>query len=96
MILSTFLWLKDTHKMGFETKQATVWQNKKDYLDNDFTDMTLLTAFADFSLNQGKYDEAEPMYRETLELTEKALGKEHPDTFGSMNNLATLLESQGK
>ncbi len=106
MILSTFLWIQDTHKMRLETKQATlmqlstVWQNKKDYLsrDNDFTDMALLTAFnrfADFPFSQGKYGEAEPMYRETLELREKALGKEHLQTLTSMNNLATLLSRQG-
>jgi tetratricopeptide (TPR) repeat protein len=46
--------------------------------------------------SQGKYNEAEPIYRETLALREKVYGKEHPDTFGSMNNLARLLESQGK
>src|SRR5579871_297849 len=42
------------------------------------------------------YDEAEPLYRQTLVLREKALGKEHPDTLSSMNSLAILLESQGK
>jgi hypothetical protein len=29
-------------------------------------------------------------------LSEKVLGKEHPDTLTSMNNLAFLLQSQGK
>jgi hypothetical protein len=28
--------------------------------------------------SQGKYELAEPLYRKTLQLTEKALGKEHP------------------
>ncbi|KFY95938.1 hypothetical protein V498_03016 [Pseudogymnoascus sp. VKM F-4517 (FW-2822)] len=46
--------------------------------------------------SQGKYDEAEPMYRQTLLLREKALGKEHPNTLRSMNNLAFLLHSQGR
>ena len=45
---------------------------------------------------RGKYDAAEPLYRETLELSEKVLGKEHPNTLQSMNNLALLFESQGK
>ena len=40
--------------------------------------------------------EAEQMHRETLELKEKLLGREHPDTLGSMNNLAAVLSSQGK
>ena len=46
--------------------------------------------------SQGKYELAEPLYQETLQLTEKALGKEHPNTLTSINNLAVLFESQGK
>jgi Tetratricopeptide repeat len=38
--------------------------------------------------DQGKYPEAEQMYREVVEVTERVLGKEHPDTLTSMNNLA--------
>jgi hypothetical protein len=36
------------------------------------------------------------MHRQTLARREKVLGHEHPDTLTSMNNLATVLESQGK
>lgn len=43
-----------------------------------------------------EYDEAEPVYRQTLALTERVLGKEHPSILISMNNLAGLLDSQGK
>jgi hypothetical protein len=42
------------------------------------------------------FAEAEAMDQQTLQLTEKMLGKEHPDTFRSMNNLASLLGQQGK
>jgi tetratricopeptide (TPR) repeat protein len=45
---------------------------------------------------QGKYEEAEAIHRQTLALTEKVLSKEHPDTLGSMNNLARVLDRQGK
>lgn len=38
--------------------------------------------------NQGKYKEAEKLHRRALSSREKALGKEHPDTFGSVWNLA--------
>ncbi|KAK8036751.1 hypothetical protein PG994_015248 [Apiospora phragmitis] len=44
----------------------------------------------------GKYSEAEEMDRQTLALKETVLGREHPDTLGSMNNLAIVLEMQGK
>ncbi|KAK0745442.1 P-loop containing nucleoside triphosphate hydrolase protein [Schizothecium vesticola] len=46
--------------------------------------------------NLGKYEEAEQMYRQALQLYQKVLGKEHPSTLGSMNNLALVLDSQGK
>jgi len=36
------------------------------------------------------------MHRQALELSEKVLGPEHPDTLASMNNLALVLDSQGK
>jgi hypothetical protein len=36
------------------------------------------------------------MHRQTLELIEKMLGIDHPSTLGSMNNLASVLGSQGK
>jgi tetratricopeptide (TPR) repeat protein len=45
---------------------------------------------------QGKYAEAEAMHRQTLQLKETVLGKEHPDTLMSMNNLAESLRQQGK
>ncbi|KAK6859032.1 hypothetical protein PG995_004885 [Apiospora arundinis] len=44
----------------------------------------------------GKYAEAEQMHRQTLGLTETVLGREHPSTLASMNNLAESLRQQGK
>ncbi|KAK4116060.1 hypothetical protein N656DRAFT_786545 [Canariomyces notabilis] len=44
----------------------------------------------------GKYEDAERMHRQALGLKEKVLGKEHPDTLISMNNLSLVLRSQGK
>ncbi|KAI1086055.1 hypothetical protein F5B19DRAFT_498713 [Rostrohypoxylon terebratum] len=43
----------------------------------------------------GKYNEAEQLCRQTLELRERVLGKENPDTLSSMNNLANVLDKQG-
>ncbi|PNP77904.1 hypothetical protein FNYG_08630 [Fusarium nygamai] len=45
---------------------------------------------------QGRYEGAAKLYRETLELKEKVLGKEHPDTLMSMNNLALVLDNMGE
>jgi tetratricopeptide (TPR) repeat protein len=45
---------------------------------------------------QGKYDEAEPLCRQSLEILRKVLGEEHPNFAGSLNNLAAVLRAQGK
>jgi len=43
---------------------------------------------------QGKYDEARPLYDRSLKILKKALGEDHPDVAGSLNNLAALLWAQ--
>ena len=48
-----------------------------------------------FLLENGLYPSAEPLLRRALEARERVLGAEHPDTLGSVNNLAGLLESKG-
>jgi CHAT domain-containing protein len=45
---------------------------------------------------QGRYDEAEPLYREALEGMREALGPRHPDTLVSLNNLAVVYDVQGR
>lgn len=47
-------------------------------------------------LEQGKYVEANAISQQTLQLQEAVLGKEHPDTLGSIMNLAESLLQQGK
>ena len=45
---------------------------------------------------QGKYAEAEKMYREALAVREKALGRDHPDIATNLNNLAKVMQDLGK
>ncbi|MDP8189986.1 tetratricopeptide repeat protein, partial [Pasteurella skyensis] len=45
---------------------------------------------------QGKYDKAEPFYKRSLAITEKALGENHPDVATTLNNLANLYRTQGE
>ena len=42
-----------------------------------------------------KFGEAIPIAQEFLELSEKALGPDHPDTAQALNNLAELHRSMG-
>ena len=45
---------------------------------------------------QGRYAEAEPLYKRALAIREKALGPDHPDVAPSLNNLAALYDPQGQ
>ena len=43
-----------------------------------------------------RHDEAEPLYRQALEISEKTIGTEHPDYATNLNNLALLLGVMGR
>ena len=43
---------------------------------------------------QGRYADAEPLYKRSLAICEKALGPDHPDVAMSLNNLAVLYASK--
>jgi hypothetical protein len=45
---------------------------------------------------QGKYEAADEANRQVLEVREKVLGKEHPDTLISLWCLADLMEQLGR
>jgi tetratricopeptide (TPR) repeat protein len=44
----------------------------------------------------GKCEEARRLYQQVLGRRRKVLGEDHPDTLGSMHNLANALHQQGK
>jgi tetratricopeptide (TPR) repeat protein len=46
--------------------------------------------------DQGRYGDAEPLYKRSLAIREKALGRDHPDVASSLNNLAALYRNQGR
>ena len=45
-------------------------------------------------LSQGKYADADPLYKRTQEIWETFLGRDHPNAATILNNRAGLLESQ--
>ncbi len=46
--------------------------------------------------NQGRYDEAESLYLQALEMRRKLLGDEHPYTQGTQRSYQALLEQKKK
>ena len=57
---------------------------------------TSLNNLAVLYKTQGKYAEAEQLYKQSLEIREKALGPKHSDVAQSLNNLAEVYRAQGK
>jgi tetratricopeptide (TPR) repeat protein len=45
---------------------------------------------------QGRYADAELLFKRSLAIWEKALGPEHPDVAAALNNLAMFYNSQGR
>ena len=45
---------------------------------------------------QGKYADAEAVYRRSLDVRERVLGRDHPDVATVLNNLAKVLQELGK
>jgi tetratricopeptide (TPR) repeat protein len=46
--------------------------------------------------SQGRNAEAEPLYKRSLAIREKALGPDHPEVATSLNNLAGFYQSQAR
>jgi tetratricopeptide (TPR) repeat protein len=62
--------------------------------DGEYTVFTLNTLALKLQA-QGKYDEAEPLYREAVKVSRETVGNRHPDTLTSINNLGLLLQAKG-
>ena len=45
---------------------------------------------------EGRYADAEPLYKRALAIRERALDPDHPDVAQSLNNLADLYSAQGR
>jgi tetratricopeptide (TPR) repeat protein len=56
----------------------------------------LLSRTGYYYRSQGRYEEAEPLYRDALAMKKRLLGEAHPDVATSLNNLALLYDSQGR
>ena len=68
-----------------------------DKLNIETETVALLKNQTGFHLNsRARYAEAEPLFKQALEVWQKLLGSEHPNVALSMNNLAELYRVQGR
>ena len=56
----------------------------------------ILSATAAYPHGCTAHAEAEPLFREAIEIGEKTLGRQHPDVATRLNNLASLLRATGR
>ncbi|WP_290599505.1 tetratricopeptide repeat protein [Anabaena sp. AL93] len=73
--------------------QAIVLQTQfqqQDALANTLNKLALLY------YSQGRYNDAEPLYLQSLDILKRQLGDDHPHVATSLNNLAALYKAQGR
>lgn len=106
-MLAMFLELYDFNDLPLEVNQETtrhvdawVEANKNILQDSYKTVLSMpsksIGLFASLYRSQGRYEEAEQLYRRALEGWEEKLGPKHPDTLGTVQNLAGVYWNQGR
>ncbi len=55
-----------------------------------------LNNLANLLQDMGRHDEAEPLFRQALEIDEKTIGTQHPEYAMHLGNLAGLLRAMGR
>ncbi|KAH8881765.1 TPR-like protein [Thozetella sp. PMI_491] len=86
----------------FDEAEAPAVTARSDYPGQDVSGnehphaLTTMYKLASGLNSQGKYEEAEPIYRKTLEFHRHVLSDKHPYTLITMNNFAYCLDKQGK
>ncbi|MBD2442030.1 tetratricopeptide repeat protein [Dolichospermum sp. FACHB-1091] len=74
-------------------EKAIVLQTKFQKLEALATSLNNLAVLYE---SQGRYNDAEPLYLQSLDIRKHQLGNDHLDVAQSLNNLAVLYESQGR
>ncbi|MDB9520783.1 tetratricopeptide repeat protein [Dolichospermum circinale CS-1225] len=73
-------------------KKMIAWCENKEDIEYALS----LDGLAQLYYSQGRYNDAEPLYLQSLDICKRQLGDDHPHVALSLNNLAVLYESQGR
>jgi tetratricopeptide (TPR) repeat protein len=106
-IFSNYIGTQHTDKLAVQAKQIilshldTGLENSHKYLCGTIRlgESTLeapALIFADFYLEQGRYEEAERLFGRVLKGREERLGRDHPDTLRTVHSLAIAYRRQGQ
>ena len=106
LILSNYMDAQNSDRLTLQAKK-TILSHLDTALENDRTCLVRgirlgesslefpALVFARFYRDQGWYKEAEQLYGRTLKSMEERLGRDHPDTLQTVQNLAIVYSSQG-
>jgi tetratricopeptide (TPR) repeat protein len=94
--LSWYFWLKGDYWLSKLKIDQAIEIRRNHLTTKDNALLASIDLCGTVLSDQGRYEEAERMYRQTLELREKVLGLEHPETLTSMGNLGLVLSDQGR
>ena len=97
-------WLADASRDLLACRRETLGHMLRDALrcrretlgDTHPDTLAPMNNLANLLSDQGKLDEAEPLFRDVLRCRRETLGDTHPHTLVSKSNLAGLLIDQGK
>jgi|SRR5579871_1141359 len=76
------------------TKMLYEYEVLPESLRDPLAEARIREILASLYYNMGNFIAAEPLLVQALEINEKVLGTEHPDTMTSLNNLAVLYKTQ--
>lgn len=88
--------LSSEHKLNDSALAEAVEPSQKLLMETKTAQATLQLNVSWYFQTSGDFTSVEPIARPSLTLRETVLGKEHPDTLTSKNNVASVLRSQGK
>ncbi len=83
------------HGLDMEDLYRRAWPQWQISSQNDSAASLVANLLAMFLQENGLFELAEVLYRFSLEVRERVVGREHPDTLQSVNNLAALILSKG-
>jgi tetratricopeptide (TPR) repeat protein len=79
-----------------QLSEKTLEQARNSLGVRDPRTLTLVNKLAILYQQQGRYAEAEPLFKEALQARREVLGPRHPDTLQSLNNLAAFYRAQSR
>ena len=90
---------KELHRTGKYDRAVIIAKKALELAEesgpNNVNIATTLNNLAGLYKTQGEYALAEPLYKRSLKIDEKALGPDHPSVATTLNNLAGLYYTQG-